>query len=236
MELNKACASPCWWGFQVGVSKVSDFLDFLHENGLDRGWEVESRLERPGSTGDGSGLVYLYLDTASQVSFTLEFIAKQGILTEMEIELYNPARWLPSTADTVSFAQIISRYSQYPDIFQSPKSRYSSFSILLVYPKQRMDILYVFDLSEKQTNDKWSPFRVCPVYQSTTEIIVHLTDAGGMKLLEEQLAAAPASDKWNNSFDVSQSELIDFFRKHPDQCLETYLLAAQKDVTPTPLQ
>ncbi len=57
MDLNKACTSPCWWGFQVGVSKVSDFLDFLHKNGLDRGWEVESKLERPDSTGDGSGYV-----------------------------------------------------------------------------------------------------------------------------------------------------------------------------------
>lgn len=162
-----------------------------------------------------------------------------GLLTELEIVLRNPAKWVPERDAFFALSRKLKAMGTYPEIYISSKARTSSFGILLLYPEKYIDIGYVFDFSDYQIddNDRWSPIRLCPTLKSTTKVIIHIqSEHEFAKLMGTAIALPPQhswnNDRWNNNFDVDERTLVDFFISNPEKCLDANLLSLKKTATP----
>ncbi len=215
MLSNQGCDLPCWWGFVQGQTTLSEVSRFLRDTGFDRAWRESGlpfSLERYLQLGENINFDfadnqegYYFTDTW----MTLLFSEDNRLMT-LAITFARPEIFQSQVQDKILLPGFLQQLPGVPEIYVDATYIFSG-ELLIIDREQGISANYQFDLDRA---DDFSSATLCATIEKTRyfTFTIHAIRSD----FPNPLAFTPI----DNLYDVDAATLVEFFRDHPQECLE----------------
>lgn len=212
---DASCTLPCLWGLRLGETTREQVVDFLQETGFDRSWRL-SELNMPLSE---------YLDYESIVlglqdnpyfygNLIMNFTIEGDILHRIGIQFFHPDEWLSEEQNSLSLPRLFQVVSVLPEIYVE-RNRPTNGSLVVVYRDEGIYARYDFNF-DRPAGSQTLSLNFCLRNRDTNGFGLGLALSGS---LFDDLPSTNAFIPFEQAFDISLEEFVQFFREHPDECL-----------------
>jgi hypothetical protein len=216
------CKLPCWWGFQPEETTGAEIITFLQETGFDRDWLVA---DLPLTFEEYLYGGYPFILIFGKSGFEISFVVQNDLLTSISTDFSRSTHWVSPVFELVSLSHILREMEQIPEVFIHSSSTRSDFMIFVIYRGTDGDhgtqIVYSFDLMH-YVSDGWLD-QLCLGIDQTQDIkmALHITSKDGLPGNPPGADSRPTGlISIEEYFGIDTETFVQFFRDHPDECLD----------------
>jgi hypothetical protein len=234
LSFNDDCILPCWWGFESEKASINEIMAFIEDNDLDRRWEIPPyTFTLDEHLRFGEPLLFDFQDSYNDVAYSvlISFGFDSDLLKGISIKFYNLNEWVNSKVENISLPQVVSQTEEIPEVYvtSSPNATLARYTIILIFREANIQIVYFLDLSGDHPPHVWVE-QLCLNLERTRYVDLNLN------YIEADFATNPPNVENfitpEEAYGISTEEFVQFFRDHPDECLDIAAYKESEGVTP----
>jgi hypothetical protein len=211
------CQLPCWWGFRVGVSTEDEVVAFLQENDFARYY---SRIIVPEDLSfreyiRSFGLGLDFFDTGfeyPELGFQFRY-DDSDVLTSISIVMDYIHLWLPAEQNPYLLTDLFAEIQEQPTIHVVDFSRTNldEYSLYIDYPTLGVGFEMIYNFSQNPL--------ICISYDNMSEFWIRI---GNIPLFVEYRpnVIIPINEEGSLFAGITAETFVQFFREHPNECLD----------------
>lgn len=228
------CSPPCLWGMIPGVSRLEDVYQLFQTAGflknLDEGGMYMFDRHQEGELNSGGiGFNFAGIPT---VTAGVTYRLRDAVLVSSTLRAELPARWQDVNTSPLRLSAVLAQLDSIPDIYvvgiQSGVLWTNRVGMDFLFERDGILLRYIFDFSNEWRQQlsgtdipPLSP--TCPTLTNTQRLEWHFWDAD--KYTYEDIDANMTHPDYypviDDVFGVSAATFVQYFRAHPDGCLES---------------
>lgn|GEM_PF-5696282 len=231
------CSPPCLWGMAPGVSRLEDVYrlfqtaDFLKN--LDEGGVMMFDRQPEGELNSG-GIGFNFAGRPGEPAWsaTVTYRLIDDVLVSSTLRAVSPARWQDGDTSPLRLSAVLAQLESIPEIYvttiQNNVLWMNRVGLDFLFEREGILLQYVFDFSnewqQQPAGTDIPPLSsTCPTLTNTQRLEWHFWDAE--KYTYEDIDANMTHPDYypviDDVFGVSAATFVQYFRAHPDGCLES---------------
>lgn len=232
------CSPPCLWGMTPGVSGLADVYRLFQTAGflknLDEGGVFMFGRHPEGELNSGGiGFNFASPDGLSTVTARVTYRLIDDVLVSSTLRAESPDRWQDVDTSPLRLSAVLAQLESVPEIYVTTIQRNGlrTYHVGMDFLFEREGILlqYLFDFSnEWQQQPAGSDIPLlsssCPTITNTQRLEWHFWDTEKYASYEAVNTNMPHLDNdptIDEVFGVSAATFVQYFRAHPNGCLES---------------
>lgn len=235
------CSPPCLWGMFPGVSRLEDIYrlfqtaDFLKN--LNEGGTVMFDEHPEGELNDGGvGFNFASPQDLPYWAVTVNYLLSDDVLMSSTLRAESPARWQDVDTSSLRLSAVLTQVESIPKIYvvgiQSNGLRSNFVALHFLFEQEGIFLDYMFDFSNEWDiawqqqpagNDIPPLLPTCPTLTNTRSLLWRFWDAEKYTYIDidPNMTHPEHYPVIEDVFGVSAATFVQYFRAHPDGCLES---------------